>query len=128
MLSCGQGTPSAIAEVGRLAPGHRITELQAAGYGAVQAISGVLYAKGSQPLDTKALAVNPALASLAALLYRTNDMSMVSCNYRLADNPTAKQIAAAATQTMLANGVLTEAELQAESTIFFVTDDPTNPN
>ncbi len=132
--SCAAQESGSIAIVGRLAPGHQLSELRAQGLSAVQAVTGadpnlvVLVPVHGQPLDQALLLKSDALISTGSLRAQTSDRSLRSCHHRLSDNPAAAAIAQSASSSLLLDGLLTPSQLDAASTTFLLTDDPTRPD
>jgi hypothetical protein len=131
LQACGQRNPARIAVIGQLAPGHSASEVR--GFGIAPAFNGldpgtvVLY-RGSDlpPLEASDLQSEPAIAHAALLTAQTNDLSLRSCNYRLADNPKASAVASRAVAFMVDRGLVSQSQVAAGSTIFLLTDNPLN--
>jgi hypothetical protein len=107
-----------------------LNDLLAQGYVAKQAMDGFddsLIVLREDPQTVAAAQANPALAITGWIRARSMDLSLKSCYYRLNDKPAAVEIANRATAWMVANGVLTQAQIDAGGTTFGLTDDPTNP-
>jgi len=128
---CDETEPDPIAFLGRLAAGFTVTDLTTQGYSsattAIDGFDGTLVVLGDDPQTAAAAEANPALAVTGWMRARSMDVSLRSCYYRLDDKPAAVEIANRATVWMVANGVLTQAQINAGGTTFGLTDDPTNP-
>jgi len=73
------------------------------------------------------LSNNPALQAVGALQAQSNDPAYRSCDYRLSDSPDAQALVQPAAQAMIAQGYLTQAQLNDPGTILLLGDDPTQP-
>lgn len=120
-----------MATIVRLAPGHTQSDLQLAGLLPVRAednvSDGLFVVKRPQSTsDEDNLNHQAALASWGYIRPQTANPSLLSCNYRLSDNPAAVHIVAAAGAVMVTDGIVTQEEFNNPLTILLLTDDPTN--
>ncbi len=116
----GTGTSSGVPDLRKLCDETEPTT-------AIDGFDGTLVVLGDDPQTAAAAEANPALAVTGWMRARSMDVSLRSCYYRLDDKPAAVEIANRATVWMVANGVLTQAQINAGGTTFGLTDDPTNP-
>lgn len=131
---CEQQQDQPIAILGRLVPGHTVTEVAASASAVAPEFSGpaasssdevVIFPKGGfTDSAVGTLRNDAAFAQVAVLQAHTADASLRSCEYRLRDNPRAASIADRGTTAMLAGDLLTSNEIEAPSTTFLLTDDP----
>jgi len=128
---CGEGG-GGIALVGRLAPGHNLSELP---QGSVRAIDGadpdlVVFWPGLNPFslpDPQDPPTHPALVNVGWLRSNALDPALKSCDYRLEDNPAAAEIGRKAAAFMVQQGLLTQEQIDGPGTTFQLAEDPTNP-
>jgi hypothetical protein len=139
--SCSAQTPGQLGLLARVAPGHSARELQAQGYRVYAALGqspGQLASDrdllveigsrltGGPSTDVAALRRNAALSSAGAVLSQSLDPALRSCNYRLDDRPAAQHLVGKAEVVMVRNGLVSNTELAADSTIFLIGDNPLN--
>jgi hypothetical protein len=140
-LACSQEAPGRLGIIGQLAPGHSPAELVAHGYQVFPAASGSVGRRatagdrtvslgwqtttGAQS-QVRDLANSSALSHVGVVRTRSLDPALQSCNYQLSDSPGALRLVKMATSAMLANGFLTQSQLNATSTISMVSDNPLN--
>jgi len=151
-LPCDQQDSGTLAVVGRIALGHTAAELGAAGYSITPAFVKtqdriardsvvtpsvnaddqfvVVYARDHHTLsgdkDLKDLQASTALQGVGPVHAQSNDPALRSCDNRLADKPAAQELMRAATVAMVTQGFVTQAQLDASSTTFRISDDPTH--
>lgn len=80
-----------------------------------------------RPEDVRSTTALAALSNVAQLNAQSSDPTLRSCNYRLSDSPRAQSLMQVATAAMVAQGVVTQEQLDASSTIFLISDDPLRP-
>lgn len=145
--TCSQRPPAVLATLGTLAAGHTPAELADQGFGAVPALVQtsadldrqpaslpaqgtpgqllVIVSKASPAsVDAATLQSIPAIEHVATLDAQSADPSLRSCDNRLGDSPGAQALLAIATRAMVKGGYATEAQLDDQSTIFYISDDP----
>jgi hypothetical protein len=146
-VACADRSDDVLAYLAQIRAGHSASELGAQGDGAVPAIvpseaelrrSGgsvpaepavgmVVVRSGALPgsaVDVVALQANPAVQSVGALTSRSSNPLYRSCDNQLADSPGAQALLRVAEPALLGAGIVTQEQLDAPSTIFYVSDDP----
>ncbi|MGI8968853.1 MAG: hypothetical protein ACR2GA_07090 [Chloroflexota bacterium] len=148
-LSCAERPPAVLADLIELAPGHSTSELAATGDRFAQAIVpkqrdlGFERAALSSPERNGLLVVRPAVAGETlnlAPLHRSLAVRSVrsiysksaipayrSCDYQLADSAGATALLHTAERALISRGYVTQAQVAAPSTTFYVSDDPFTP-
>lgn len=147
--ACAAHPATSIATLAIVASGHTATELHARGYSTAAALvptlnevvrgrdavaaqtsdAIVLYGAGVKGVgDVQALQTSGLLTSVAPLLGQSTNPTYRTCDYRLADNPSALALLHKAATSMVSAGLLTENELDAPSSIYMVSDNPFTPN
>ncbi len=80
-----------------------------------------------RPEDVRGTTALAALSNVAQLNAQSSDPTLRSCDHRLSDSPRAQSLMQAATAAMVAQGVVTQEQLDASSTIFLISDDLLRP-
>ncbi len=87
--------------------------------------AGVQAPEAPMPPDPVfALRRNPALQATGYLYAQSSDPNLRSCNYQLTDSPGAQALLRPAVAALLAQGLVTQAQLDAGSTTYMIGEDP----
>lgn len=127
-------SPMVLAVVGRLVPGHSLSELASRGFQVAPALQdkagaarGDLFAVyTSDPAATiAAMRGDPAVAAAGSLAAQSRDPALASGNRTLEDSAGASRLVHLAERSLVSGGFLTAAQLSDPGTSFLVSDDPT---
>lgn len=146
-IACADRSNDVLAYLAEIKEGQSAAALGAQGYGAVPAIvpsqaqlrrgggtvpatpaTGLVVVRSNSlpgaAVDVASLQANPAVQSVGALTARSSNPLYRSCDNRLADSPGAQSLLRVAEPALLSAGLVTQDQLDAPSTIFYVSDDP----
>ena len=129
---CATGAGNVIGFVGELAQGHSAAELAAEGYIVSPAISGgdpsfVMVSSVDGFPDAQSLAGDPALSASGYLYAQSHNPALTSCDRRLSDSPGAQVYANEGIKAMIADGLVTQVELEEPQTGYLLMDNPLVP-
>jgi len=132
-MACGTGE-SAIYFVAQLSPDGSVSQLQSDGFNVVllntvtaDALSIVMVnprKTDGTPVSTAALEAEPGVQAAGGVNPQSSDPKLLSCDYRLSDQPADAPLVGAAQSALADANLATPAEMNGEAAIYMVGDDP----